>query len=573
MEDLFADRRAPGLSRSFVKRLALTGIPVLAALVAAGGCASSSYLAKVNDETITGKTLTQEFTRRHGGHGKFLLGESEARQFLSLVIDQRLLVQEAGRLDLQNQPDIKKAVAEYEERKASDYFIKKELEEKARPSPEEVRAAWQKETTTLYRTKQIVLDTKEEAESVSHMLASGADFDGLARQCSIAASRIYGGRLPLLGWGALEPGWEDAVARLAPGEVSPAFRTADGWEIVQLDEIQPVERPPYEQAASRVEGILKKRKLEERRRELSSFLWDKYHVKRSDVDLGPEGLHAALQQKGDEPIASWDGGKLTVKEFVQQMDWREIAGSLPGRFRAEVEDRLRQTVNEPLARLEAKSRGLAAAPEVADAVRVYREDLMERALYADFVLKDVQVTDEDVKAYYEAHGTEFTQPEKRRVAHIVVPSEEEAREIRRKLDEGEGFAALVRAHSTDTTSVKQGGDLGSITKKDASGEFEKVFSLEEGRVSEPLKSKFGWHLVKVEKIEPERLMSLDEAKEPARKKVLEQKQRAARAVWVKKLRDAAVIRTSNAGIRAFVKENGTDAPVAPPPSHNIPASH
>ena len=535
------------------RSLALLLVAVAAPFVA--GCASSNYLAKVNDETITGEDLKEEFTRRHGGHGKFLLGESEVRQFLNIVVDQRLLIQEAERLDLQNQQDIRKAVAEYEERKAAEYLVKTEIEEKAQPTPDEIRVAWEKDTTTLYRTRQIVVDTRDEAESVARMLAAGEDFEALARQCSIAASRIYGGRLPLLGWGAMEPAWEAVVRRLAPGEISPAFATPDGFEIVQLEEIVPVERPPFEQAARRIEGILRKRNTEERRRELSDLLWSKYHVRRSDVDLGPEGLHAALKERGDEPIAAWDGGKLTIKGFVQEIDWRELAGLLPGRFRTEMELRLRQSVNEPLARLEAKARGLAKTPDVARPVRVYRDDLMERALYADFVLKDVHVTDDDVRAYYEAHRTELTAPEKRRVAHIVVPSEEEAREVRAKLDAGESFVALVTAHSSDAPSVKKGGDLGWITKKEASGEFEKVFSLEEGQVTEPLKSKFGWHLVKVEKIVPERPQTLDEATDSIRKTLTEQKQREARAVWVQKLRDAATIRISNPGIRKFVKSN------------------
>jgi parvulin-like peptidyl-prolyl isomerase len=352
----------------------------------------------------------------------------------------------------------------------------------------------------------------------------------------------------------MEPAWEDVVFRLAPEETSAVFRTADGWEIVQLEATEPVERPSYELASRRIEGILKKRKIEERRRELSSFLWNKYHVRRADIDLGPEGLHEAIQKKGDEPIASWDGGRLTVKEFAQQVNWQEVAGMLPGRFRTELEERLRQAVNEPLAMLEAKERRLAAVPDVAQAVRRYREDLMERALYADFILKKIEVTDEELRAYYEGHKSEFTAPEKRRVAHIVVPSLEEAQEIRKKA-ENESFAALVRAHSTDTASIKQGGDLGWITKKEASGEFEKIFSLEEGQISEPLKSKFGWHLIKVEKITPERPMSFEEAKEAIHKKVLEQKQREARAVWVKKLREASTIRISNSGIREFVKSN------------------
>jgi parvulin-like peptidyl-prolyl isomerase len=132
---------------------------------------------------------------------------------------------------------------------------------------------------------------------------------------------------------------------------------------------------------------------------------------------------------------------------------------------------------------------------------------------------------------------------------------------------------LVKTKSTDTASQKQMGDLGWITKREATGEFEKVFSLSEGEVSEPLQSKFGYHLMRVTKIVPERPLDFEDAKEAIRKQLTEKKQRDARALWVKKLREASSVQISNAGVRAFVKSNSAEALSAPPPSHEVPPSH
>jgi parvulin-like peptidyl-prolyl isomerase len=527
----------------------------LAVLISSCGCASSNYLAKVNEQPITGVDLKEEFTRRHGGHGSFLAGEIEARKFLELVIDQKLLLQEAYRLDLAEQPEIKKAVEDYEERKSAEYFVKTEIEEKAVPTADEIRRAWEERTTRMFRARQIVLDTRAEADSVYQRIFSGTDFETAARTCSIAGSRIYGGNLPFLGWGALDPRWEDVVFGMEPGEISAPFETPEGWEIVQLQEIQIGERPEFTKAMRRIEGILKKRSLDARRREVSEALWTKYHVKRSEVDLGPEGLHEAMTKTPDSKIAAWDGGSVSFGEFAKEVDWSQIAGHLPGRFRAEVEEQLRRIVNEPLARLEAKERHHERAPEVAEAVRRYREGLMEGALYADFVLKKVSVTDDELKAWYQTHQADFVEPEKRRVAHIVVPTKEEADEIRKSIAEGQPFEMLVKTKSTDTVSQKQMGDLGWITKREATGEFEKVFSLAEGEISEPLQSRFGYHVMRVSRIMPERPLGFEDAREAIRKTVLEQKQREARAMWVKKLREASTIVISNSGIRKFVKSN------------------
>jgi parvulin-like peptidyl-prolyl isomerase len=526
----------------------------LALSLLAAGCASNSYLAEVNDRKITGPELKDEFVKRHGGHTKFLLGVSETRQFLDVVIDQDLLIQEAYRLELENTPDIKTLVADYEDRKSTEYFLKVEIQDKAKPTPEQVKAAWEKETTKLYQTRQIVLDTRAEAEAVYLQFLFGADFDLLARICSIAPSRIHGGLLPPIGWGSKSPEFEAAVFPLDPGEASPPFETPDGWEIVELTSVDLVDKPDFDKATQRIQTILEKRMLEERRNAISDYLWGKYHARIADVELTPTGLRDALKANPNAAIATWDGGELSVKDFLSAVDWSAFPNDLPGRFRFEIEKQLRQTVNAPLVLKEAKARGLEKAPEVADAVRRYQEDLMERSLYADYVFRGLTVTDAEAKAYYEQHKTDFMAPEKRRVSHIVVATKAEAEAIAAEIAGGESFAKLV-SHSTDTDSAKKVGDLGWISRPEAVGELAAVFTLEEGKVSVPIESKYGYHLFLVTKVVPEQPLDYAEAKPRVEKRVLEQKEREKRKLWIQRLRDSSKIEINNAAIQAFVKAN------------------
>ncbi len=535
--------------------------PLLLSALLSGGCASTSYLAKVNDATITGADLQEEFTRRHGGHKKFLAGTKEVTEFLNVMIDWRLLVQESYRLDLENQPDIKKAVAEYSDRKAAEYLVKVEIEEKAKPTREEVKKIWEQETIKLRQARQVVLDSKAEADAAYLQFLFGADFDSLARQCSIAPSRIHGGKLPYVGWGAMDPAWEAAVFPLAPGETSPVFETPEGWQFVQLVAIDVVELPDQTKAFSRIEAILKKRMLEQRRHDVSEYLWTKYHARQTIEDLGPENLHALMTKTPEATIATWDGGSLKVNDFLRGLDWNDFAGLLPGRFQNEMEKQLRQTVNAPLAVLEARARGYEKVPEVADAIAHYQDELVEVALYSDYIVKGVTVSDEEVRQYYDAHRAEMIAPEKRRVAHIVVPTKEEAEAIQKEIQEGQKFETLV-AKSTDTESAKKGGDLGWVTRQDAKGEFEAVFSMSEGEVSAPMQSKYGFHLVKVTEIVTGQPLDFDEAKEKIRKKLLEDKQREKRKVWVQRLRKESTIEINKAGIKAFVKANDANQGVS-----------
>lgn len=525
---------------------------LLFSALALGGCASSTYLAKVNDETITDKLLKQEFQRRHGGHEKFLAGPVEVRKFLDTVVDWRLLLQESYRLGLQDNADVVRATAERSAQEEVNFLVKAEIEDKAVPTPEQVRSAWERKTLELVQVRQIVVESHADAEAIVLELLAGADFDGLARECSIAPSRLYGGRMPLLGWGAMDPDWEEVAFGLSPGELSAILPNREGWEILQLESRSVAERPPFEKAAPRIEGILKKRMLDQRKREFSKLLWSKYHAQVAVIAADPASLRSA---RPDAVIASWDGGQLTLAEIASPAELDSLAGLPPARLASHFGDLLRATVNDALVREEARRRRIDQVPEVAEVIRSYREELMERVLYEDYVLKDVAVTEAEVRAEFDGRPGELVKPEKRRVAHILVETSEEARDLRRRIANGESFEDLARTRSKDAASAPQGGDLGWIVRKDAAGDFTAVLSLKEGEVSEPLKSKFGYHLVKVTKLLPERPLSYEEAREDLRKKILERKQQQKRREWVEKLRAAATIHVSDAGIRAFVRAN------------------
>lgn len=125
----------------------------------------------------------------------------------------------------------------------------------------------------------------------------------------------------------------------------------------------------------------------------------------------------------------------------------------------------------------------------------------------------VEVTDDKLHAYYRDHADEFQVPEERRVRHILISASETDDEVKRKaaedkaaslyqrLTEGESFDALAKEFSDDPGSAEQGGDVGWITPGLMAKAFEdKAFSLEAGKVSEPVRTPFGFHLIEVTEI-------------------------------------------------------------------------
>ncbi|MCR4432358.1 MAG: peptidylprolyl isomerase [Tepidanaerobacteraceae bacterium] len=112
---------------------------------------------------------------------------------------------------------------------------------------------------------------------------------------------------------------------------------------------------------------------------------------------------------------------------------------------------------------------------------------------------DVKVTDEDVRKYYDSNKDMFKLPAPEiRASHILVATEDEARKILDEIKAGKDFADLARKYSTDPGSKDKGGDLGYFGKGTMDPEFEKAaFSLKQGEVSQPVKTQFGYHIIKV----------------------------------------------------------------------------
>jgi len=170
----------------------------------------------------------------------------------------------------------------------------------------------------------------------------------------------------------------------------------------------------------------------------------------------------------------------------------------------------------------------------------FRTDPQLKLRYLLFSKKDFEnsanVTQEEIKAYYDEHLEEFHVPEQRRASHILlrVPKDANATvvekkkkqliEIKKRIEKGASFSELAKKYSDDKVSGQKGGDLGFFSKGMMVKPFEeKVFSMKKGEISDPVRTSFGWHLIKLEDIRAERTKPLKEVKDQIAKKLKEKK--------------------------------------------------
>lgn len=140
----------------------------------------------------------------------------------------------------------------------------------------------------------------------------------------------------------------------------------------------------------------------------------------------------------------------------------------------------------------------------------------ERILMEGLLRKEGAKAADDaaIKAFYDSQIGQIKPVEEVRARHILVEEEDQAKAIVTRLKGGEDFAKVAAETSKDPGSGKDGGDLGFFTKDRMVPEFaEAAFAMQPGELSAPVKSQFGWHIIRVEERRARPLPTLDEVKD------------------------------------------------------------
>jgi peptidyl-prolyl cis-trans isomerase C len=170
-----------------------------------------------------------------------------------------------------------------------------------------------------------------------------------------------------------------------------------------------------------------------------------------------------------------------------------------------------------------------------------KESLIMEKLLHETVYARVVVTDEEVAAYYKEHRKEFDRPAQVRARQIVVADEAEGRRVLGLLRQGQVFADVAREHSL-SPDAQQGGDLGFFGRGQMPAEFDDaVFSLPVGRLSDLVKSEYGFHIFLVEEKRAAARLSQKEADREIRRILETHKQEEAYQGWQQDLRSRAAI--------------------------------
>lgn len=165
----------------------------------------------------------------------------------------------------------------------------------------------------------------------------------------------------------------------------------------------------------------------------------------------------------------------------------------------------------------------------------FKQDI-ENFLKIEKLLKpSIKITEDEMKEFFNENKDSFAQKEQVEASHILVEDEAKAKEVEKKLADGEDFAKLAKEYSTDTSNAEKGGELGYFGKGEMVPEFEKVaFATKVGEISDPVKTDYGYHIIKVTDKKAAKEAVYEDHKEEVKKALFDEKLNTEYPTWLEK---------------------------------------
>lgn len=246
-------------------------------------------------------------------------------------------------------------------------------------------------------------------------------------------------------------------------------------------------------------------------------------------------------------LALVNGRQVTQTEFDTR--WGELAEATRARYEKEGGKRLflDELITRELLMQEARKLGLDQNDAIRDRTQRYREQLILDELLKDRIKAKVELSQEELDAYYEKHAHELLTPLKVRVWQMLLPNVSAAKDLEHQINEGGDFAKFAQRYSIDGKTKAKGGDLGPYHNGLVVPEVDAVVhTLKPDMVSAPIKTDAGYYLVKITALDKEIIQADVAVRERLRQELLNEKRRRRFDGVIADIRAKAVIRLADA---------------------------
>ena len=246
-------------------------------------------------------------------------------------------------------------------------------------------------------------------------------------------------------------------------------------------------------------------------------------------------------------VALVNGRQITQTEFEAR--WGELAEATKARYEKEGGKRrfLDELITRELLMQEARKLGLDQNDAIRDRAQRYKEQLILDELLKDRIKTKIELSHEELDAFYEQHAQELLTPLKVRVSQMLLPNISAAKDLEKQINQGGHFAQFAQRYSIDEKSKAKGGDLGPYRKDLVVPEVDEVIhTLKPGFVSAPIKTDAGYYLVMISSLDTEIIQADVAVRERLRQELLNEKRRKRFDDVIVDIRAKATIRLKDA---------------------------
>jgi len=254
-------------------------------------------------------------------------------------------------------------------------------------------------------------------------------------------------------------------------------------------------------------------------------------------------LFACGKTDNSKVLATIDDEKITINEFNKELDKIPINMKMMVATQSGKKNYLEKIIMKKLLLREASKENIEKDSEFQERLKEIKEQLIIESLLKKKINVDAQISEADLKQYYEKNKETFKRDREINTRHILLNTEDEARQIKEKILKGEDFAELARRYSIDPSAKTNGGEIGYHPKGILLPEYEAAaFKLKKvGQVSDIVKTKFGYHIIKLEGIRPPSYVPFEEVKDFIKQKIAQEKQTQALEKYITNLKSTAKI--------------------------------
>ena len=266
------------------------------------------------------------------------------------------------------------------------------------------------------------------------------------------------------------------------------------------------------------------------------------------------------QQKGDV-LAKVGNTSISSADFYNELqalpDYaREMFAGENGK-----EKFLDEVVKKEMLYQQAMKEGLDKDPKFAKKVEDFKKLTLISELLEKQIMEKAKVSENEAKEYYNKHKQEFTSTSQIKASHILVKTQPEAEKVLARLKKGEKFETIAKEVSIDKPSAANGGDLGYFSRGQMVPEFERAaVNLKVGELSGPVKTSFGYHIIKVTDKKTGPVIEFDKIKDVITQRLSGEKQKEAFDSYIAGLKKTYPVEVDKAALAKLAIEETTKKP-------------